>query len=160
MRLDMLNMYGHRLKNMLTLGLGVVMIAGAIWLVRSQVTVTGVDSMEGMIPHHSIAILTSERAQIEDVRVRELADEIIKAQRREIMEMQWLINDIKENGVAVSEADKLERADPGFDGSTAVETRPTPTSPGWVCGPWTAITRRTRHQARNSMPTSVRNAMV
>lgn len=58
-----------------------------------------VDYMEGMIPHHSIAILTSERAQIKDARVRELADEIIKAQRREIKEMDWLIADIRDNGV-------------------------------------------------------------
>ncbi len=43
-------------------------------------------NMRGMIPHHSIAILTSERADIDDVRVRELADGIIKAQRKEIKE--------------------------------------------------------------------------
>jgi len=60
--------------------------------------------MRAMIPHHSIAILTSERAEIEDVRVRELADEIIKAQRREIKEMDWLIQDIAENGVATTES--------------------------------------------------------
>ncbi len=53
-----------------------------------------------MIPHHSIAILTSERANIDDVRVSELADEIIKAQRREIKEMQWLLDDIEQNGKA------------------------------------------------------------
>jgi len=51
-----------------------------------------------MIPHHSIAIMTSERAKIDDVRVKDLANEIIKAQRREIKEMEWLINDIQENG--------------------------------------------------------------
>lgn len=75
----------------------------SLWLVRSQKTVTGVDYMQGMIPHHSIAILTSERAQIHDPRVRKLADEIIDAQRREIKEMEWLIADIRENGVATSQ---------------------------------------------------------
>ena len=92
-------------------------------LVRSQVTVTGVDYMEGMIPHHSIAILTSERAQIKDVRVRKLADEIIKAQRREIMEMQWLINDIRENGVVETEEEKKNRPLPEFEGKLDEETR-------------------------------------
>jgi uncharacterized protein (DUF305 family) len=44
-----------------------------------------------MIPHHSIAILTSERATLDDPRVRKLADGIITAQRREIAEMKALL---------------------------------------------------------------------
>ena len=51
--------------------------------------------MKAMIPHHSIAIMTSERAQISDPRVRKLADQIIEAQRREISEMKFLINDLE-----------------------------------------------------------------
>jgi uncharacterized protein (DUF305 family) len=70
--------------------------------------------MEGMIPHHSIAILTSDRARIGDARVRELADGIIEAQRREIMEMEWLIADIKANGAATSEAEADARPVPDF----------------------------------------------
>lgn len=119
----MLNMYKKRGANIAIIGLGIVLIAGGIGLVRSQVTVTGVDYMEGMIPHHSIAILTSERAQIKDVRVRKLADEIIKAQRREIMEMQWLINDIRENGVVETEEEKKNRPLPEFEGKLDEETR-------------------------------------
>ncbi|GMN05522.1 DUF305 domain-containing protein [Croceitalea sp. MTPC5] len=122
MLLYMLQMYKDRNKNILILSLGVLLIAGGIWLVRSQVTVSGVDYMEGMIPHHSIAILTSERAQIKDVRVREIADEIIKAQRREIMEMQWLINDIKKNGIVETEEEKEKRPLPKFEGSLTKET--------------------------------------
>ncbi len=123
MLLFMLNMYKKRNVNIAIILLGIVFIAGGIGLVRSQVTVTGVDYMEGMIPHHSIAILTSERAQIKDIRVRELADEIVKAQRREIMEMEWLINDIKENGVVLSEEEKMKRPLPQFKGSLEEETR-------------------------------------
>jgi uncharacterized protein (DUF305 family) len=51
--------------------------------------------MKALIPHHSIAILTSERADIQDPRVRELADSIIEAQRREIDEMKALINELE-----------------------------------------------------------------
>ena len=58
---------------------------------RSQATVDQVDWMQAMIPHHSIAILTSSRADIEDPRVRQLADDIIEAQKREIGEMQALL---------------------------------------------------------------------
>lgn len=122
MLLFMLNMYKKRGANIAIIALGILLIAGGIGLVRSQVTVTGVDYMEGMIPHHSIAILTSDRAQIKDVRVRKLADEIIKAQRREIMEMQWLINDIRENGVVETEEEKKNRPVPKFEGKLNEET--------------------------------------
>jgi hypothetical protein len=123
MLLFMLNMYKNKKANIAIIALGILLIAGGIGLVRSQVTVDDVDYMEGMIPHHSIAILTSERSQIKDVRVRELADRIIKAQRKEIMEMQWLINDIRENGVAETEEEKELRPVPKFKGTTTEETR-------------------------------------
>ncbi len=67
----------------------------SLWLVRSQQTVGEVSWMKAMIPHHSIAILTSERAHISDPRVRALADGIIEAQRREITEMKALITDLE-----------------------------------------------------------------
>jgi HD-GYP domain-containing protein (c-di-GMP phosphodiesterase class II) len=93
-----------------------VVFALALFLVRSQATVSDRSYMKAMIPHHSIAIMTSERANIEDVRVRELADEIIRAQRREIKEMNWLINDIAQNGKATSKADAEARPVPKFEG--------------------------------------------
>lgn len=65
-----------------------LVLAGALWLVRSQQTVSDVSYMRAMIPHHSIAIMTSERAHIRDPAVRQLADRIIDAQIREIAEMQ------------------------------------------------------------------------
>ncbi|MDP3720375.1 MAG: DUF305 domain-containing protein [Acidobacteriota bacterium] len=87
----MLNMYKNRTVN-LAIFVGAILTFGlTTWLVRSQVTVSGTDYMEAMIPHHSIAILTSERSGIEDPRVRKLADEIIAAQRKEIAEMKYLI---------------------------------------------------------------------
>ncbi len=67
----------------------------SLWLVRSQVTVGQVSWMKAMIPHHSIAILTSERATITDPRVRELADSIIEAQKKEIDEMKALIEELE-----------------------------------------------------------------
>jgi uncharacterized protein (DUF305 family) len=73
----------------------VAVFALALYLVRSQETVEDVAWIKAMIPHHSIAILTSERANISDPRVRKLADEIIGAQRREIDEMRSLIRDLE-----------------------------------------------------------------
>lgn len=96
---------------------GALVIAVSIWLVRSQATVDDVDYMEGMIPHHSIAILTSTEAMIKDMRVRQLADEIIEAQRREIKEMEWLIRDINENGLAKTNEAATTRSVPEFKGT-------------------------------------------
>ncbi|NVF14382.1 MULTISPECIES: DUF305 domain-containing protein [Vreelandella] len=91
----MLDMYSKKGVNLAILVGSIVVFAGALWLVRSQQTVDDVSYMKAMIPHHSIAILTSERAQITDPRVRELADSIIETQREEIAEMKALIADLE-----------------------------------------------------------------
>ena len=92
----MMHMHKNRRMNIGIVAVSVVVFSGALWLVRSQKTVDDVSYMRAMIPHHSIAILTSERAQITDPRVRKLADEIIASQRQEIAEMKALINDLEE----------------------------------------------------------------
>ena len=91
----MLNMYNNRKTNISIFVGSLLVFALSLWLVRSQVTVGDVAWMKAMIPHHSIAILTSERANISDPRVRQLADEIIEAQVREIAEMKVLIKDLE-----------------------------------------------------------------
>lgn len=113
----MLGMYKNRKINLgIFIGSAVLLLA-ALWLVRSQSFIGDEAWMEGMIPHHSIAILTSERANIDDVRVRELADKIIEAQRREIKEMDWLLNDIEENGLAATQQQADARPVPEFEGT-------------------------------------------
>ena len=94
MLLYMLDMYSNWKVNIGILAGSIGVFALALWLVRSQATVEDVSYMKAMIPHHSIAIMTSERANISDPRVRKLADEIIEAQRREIEEMEALIDEL------------------------------------------------------------------
>ncbi len=108
----MLHMYRSTKVNLAIVAVAVAVFAGALFLVRSQTTVQDQSWMRAMIPHHSIAILTSERAEITDVRVRELANEIIEAQRREIAEMEWLLADIAENGEATTQAEAEARPVP------------------------------------------------
>ena len=95
MLLFMRAMYQDKRLNGMILLASVLVFAVSLWLVRSQVTVEDVSWMRAMIPHHSIAILTSERANIKDPRVRKLADGIIEAQRHEISEMKALIQDLE-----------------------------------------------------------------
>ena len=112
----MLAMYRSRKVNMAIYIGSLLLMATALTLVRSQQTVGDVDYMEGMIPHHSIAILTSNRGQIADPRVRQLADEIIRSQQREIKEMNWLIDDIGANGIAQNQQQADARPVPEFSG--------------------------------------------
>lgn len=99
MAMIMLMFMTHMLQNR-AVNIGIVLgsfavFAVSLWLVRSQATVDDVSYMKAMIPHHSIAIMTSKRAGINDPRVRKLADSIIQAQVREIGEMKQLIGDLE-----------------------------------------------------------------
>lgn len=108
----MLHMYKNLKANIAVITVSVLLLGGGILLDRTQVTVDDTDFMSAMIPHHSLAITRSERAGIEDLRVCELAVEISEAQRREIFEMSWLIEDIQSNGTATT--------------AEAAESRPVP----------------------------------
>lgn len=119
----MLSMYRKPKWNIAIFVLAIAAFAGSLALVRSQVTVQDSSWMRAMIPHHSIAILTSERAEIDDVRVCELATSIIEAQQREIDEMDWLISDIADNGKATTAAEAKSRPVPEFVGE-AIRTCP------------------------------------
>lgn len=123
MLLFMWGMYKDRTKNFIILGVAAVVFALALWLVRSQTTVDDEEYMAAMIPHHSIAIMTSERAHLRDPRVRKLAHDIILAQRREIAQMKYLIADIEENGVRTE-----NRLPDGIEAPTAAAAPPPPTT--------------------------------
>ncbi len=101
----MWSMYNDGTVNAAIVGAAVIAFALALWLVRGQATVDDVSYMRAMIPHHSIAIMTSERAHIRDPRVRKLADKIIEAQVREIGEMKALIADLGRNPSAATAPD-------------------------------------------------------
>lgn len=90
----MLGMYKNKKANIGILVTSLVVFFAALYLVRSQRTVQDVSWMKAMIPHHSIAILTSERAELSDPRVRELAEAIIKTQKKEIAQMKQLIAEL------------------------------------------------------------------
>jgi len=117
MLLMMWKMYQNKKTNYAILGGAIAVFALFVYIERSQVFVADSSWMKSMIPHHSIAVLTSERANIKDVRVRALANDIIKAQRKEIKEMKWLIEDIKANGELTSQAQLQGREVPPFEGN-------------------------------------------
>jgi hypothetical protein len=91
MLLFMLNMYRDKKKNIAIILGSLVLFVSSLTLVRTQTPVDDMLYIKSMIPHHSIAILTSKMADIKDPEVRKLADEIIKAQEKEILEMKAII---------------------------------------------------------------------
>lgn len=95
MLVAMWGMFANRRANVAVLAGAAVVLGLGVAMVRSQATVDQVSWMKAMIPHHSIAILTSTRAKITDARVRALADGIIETQRREIAEMEALIGELE-----------------------------------------------------------------
>jgi FtsH-binding integral membrane protein len=93
----MKKMYKNRKKNTAILLGSMLLFCSALFLVRAQKPIGDVLWMKAMIPHHSIAILTSERADIKDPEVKELAKGIIETQRKEIGQMQAMINRLENN---------------------------------------------------------------
>jgi hypothetical protein len=112
-------MYRNGLLNLVIVALALLLGGGSLYLSRSQALVADTAYMDGMIPHHSIAILTSERADIDVVRVRKLADGIAKTQREEIKEMEWLVDDIERHGPATTPEEAAQRPVPDFGGEAA-----------------------------------------
>ena len=110
----MLNMYRNTKANIAIVVVSLLLMGLGTYLDRSQATVGDVSFMRAMIPHHSLAITRSERFDVKDVRVCDLAVEISEAQRREIDEMDWLIDDIQENGAATTREDAEARPVPEF----------------------------------------------
>ncbi|RCK68370.1 DUF305 domain-containing protein [Desertihabitans brevis] len=121
----MLNMYKNAKANVAIVVASLVLLGGGAALDRSQATVGDTAFMRAMIPHHSLAITRSERAHLSDVRVCELAVQIIEAQQREIAEMDWLVEDIERNGTATTPEEAAARAVPDFPG-TALRHCPAP----------------------------------
>ncbi|MGY1914268.1 DUF305 domain-containing protein [Blastococcus sp. SYSU DS0973] len=120
----MLNMYKNIKGNIAIVVASLLLLGGGIALDRSQATVDDRNWMSAMIPHHSLAITRSERADIDDVRVCQLAVEIIRAQEREIAEMEWLIQDIEENGETETVEEAQARPVPEFEGSALRDCPP------------------------------------
>lgn len=91
MFLFMRNMYKNKAKNIGIIVVSIAVFSISLFLVRQQEPIEDIRWMKAMIPHHSIAILTSNKAELSDPEVKKLAEEIIKAQEREIAEMKTMI---------------------------------------------------------------------
>jgi hypothetical protein len=87
----MWHMFPNRKANAGIIGVAIVVFVGTFAAIRSQALVGDTQFLRSMIPHHSIAIKTCERANYDDAQIERLCDEIVKAQREEIAEMREIL---------------------------------------------------------------------
>lgn len=95
MILMMGKMYPNKKMNAGIITASIAVFILTLAALRTQTPINDVQYMKAMIPHHSSAILTSKKANIEDPDVKKLSEEIIKAQEEEIAEMKAKINELQ-----------------------------------------------------------------
>lgn len=91
MLLFMWGMYEKKSWNYGIIAIALLIGAGTYHIMRQQTFVDDVAWMRAMIPHHSSAIMVSQKAHLKDPEAIELAEEIIEAQEREIAQMKKMI---------------------------------------------------------------------
>lgn len=96
MFLFMRKMYQNKTKNIAIIAVSLSIMIASTFLVRQQIPIDDVRWMRAMIPHHSIAVLTSSRADISDPEVKKLAESIIQAQEKEIAQMKKMIERLED----------------------------------------------------------------
>jgi hypothetical protein len=91
----MRKMYQNRNLNVVITIIAVVVFILAFTMMRNQTFIGDRQFIKGMIPHHSIAILVSNNAGINDPELKKLSEEIIKTQEEEIAQMRKILERIK-----------------------------------------------------------------
>ncbi|MCP9236325.1 DUF305 domain-containing protein [Lewinella sp. JB7] len=91
MLIFMWGMYKNKMMNYAILGVSALVFVLCYAGLRQQTFVSDVQWMKAMIPHHSSAIMVSEKAHLRDPEAIKLAEEIIEAQEKEIAEMRKMI---------------------------------------------------------------------
>ena len=89
-------MYPDKKLNKMLLAIGLVLLVGFWFGIRKQTGVGDVQFLKSMIPHHAGAILMVEESSLQDPEVKKLADDIIKAQNKEIEFMKRKIKELED----------------------------------------------------------------
>ncbi|SFB09430.1 DUF305 domain-containing protein [Algoriphagus aquimarinus] len=91
MMLFMWGMYENKKANYMILASAVIIFIGTLTMLRNQTMIADVQWMKAMIPHHSSAIMVSQKAHLQDPEAQKLAQDIIEAQKKEIAQMNEMI---------------------------------------------------------------------
>jgi uncharacterized protein (DUF305 family) len=91
MLIFMWRMYKNKVLNYVILSTSVIVFAATLTMLRQQTLISDIQWMKAMIPHHSSAIMVSQKAHLKDPEAIKLAEDIIKAQKKEIAQMKDMI---------------------------------------------------------------------
>lgn len=97
MLLFMWGMYENKKVNFMILGAAVILFIATLAMLRNQTLIADVQWMKAMIPHHSSAIMVSQKAHLKDPEAQQLAKDIIEAQKKEIAQMKAMIKRLEES---------------------------------------------------------------
>ncbi|AKP52117.1 hypothetical protein CA2015_2707 [Cyclobacterium amurskyense] len=97
MLLFMWGMYENKKVNFMILGTAVILFIATLTMLRNQTLIADVQWMKAMIPHHSSAIMVSQKAHLKDPEAQQLAKDIIEAQKKEIAQMKAMIKRLEES---------------------------------------------------------------
>ena len=88
----MRSMFPSRTRNLLVVAAALVVFGVSYYGMRTQWAVGDEQFLKSMIPHHSGAILMCQEASITDPDIQSLCREIIDSQRREIAQMEAILD--------------------------------------------------------------------
>ncbi len=91
MLLMMGKMYPNKKWNLAIIVTSIAVFVITLTFLRQQTFIEDRNYMKAMIPHHSSAILVSKNDSLKDPEVKQLAEDIIKAQEKEIALMKSLL---------------------------------------------------------------------
>ena len=92
MMVAMRSMFPSRNRNLLVVAGALVVFGVSYYGMRTQWAVGDEQFLKSMIPHHSGAILMCQEASITDPDIQSLCREIIDSQRREIAQMEAILD--------------------------------------------------------------------
>jgi hypothetical protein len=85
-------MYRDRRTNAIIIVVSVLLLALFWFGIRKQAAIDNAQFLRSMIPHHAGAILMCEQSSADDPQIRNLCQEIIESQQREIEQMKALLD--------------------------------------------------------------------
>lgn len=97
MMIFMGHMFENKKLNILLYSVSALIFIGSFFAIRSQTLVGNEQFLKSMIPHHSIAIKTCEKAHFDDPGIGELCVQIVEAQREEINQMEDILKRLDSN---------------------------------------------------------------
>lgn len=88
-------MYKNKKANIALISLSSIALISFFLLIQFQVAVSDRQFLKGMIPHHAAAILMSEQSKTKDPEIKQLQQEIISSQQREIEIMKAKLKELE-----------------------------------------------------------------